>query len=271
MKILVVNNRYKEATEYMAVQLADQLKALHFEVLIDNGKMEPVQSNPELIIVLGGDGTILRAARQYGQTGIPILGVNMGTVGFLSNIEINELEFYLDRLLGLDYSIDERMMLEISVYNDQALASQVFCLNEVVFKSPTPRMLSFVLDISGQVMSTYRGDGLIVASSTGSTAYSLSAGGPVVDPSLEAFVVTPIASHITSKRPLVVAPERVLSLTPLECREAVICIDGQVKIDFEPEYRIIVKRAQHKLKLINLKRKPFYNLIDARLLGKQGL
>ncbi|MDD3268269.1 MAG: NAD(+)/NADH kinase [Syntrophomonadaceae bacterium] len=271
MRILVLNNRYKEATEYMAGQLAAQLRALHFEVDIDNGRMEPVQNKPDLMIVLGGDGTILRAARQYGQTGIPMLGVNMGTVGFLSNIEINELEFYLERLLNLDYTVDERMMLEISIYHDKRAISKNYCLNEVVFKSPTPRMLSFILDVSGQVMSTYRGDGLIIASSTGSTAYSLSAGGPVVDPQLEAFVVTPIASHITSKRPLVVAPERVLSLTPLECSEAVICIDGQVKIDFEPEYRIIIEKAAHKLQLINLKKKPFYNLIDARLLGKQGL
>ncbi|MDD2620009.1 MAG: NAD(+)/NADH kinase [Syntrophomonadaceae bacterium] len=268
MRILVLNNRYKEATEYMAGQLAARLQALGVEVAIDNGHMDVILNNPEIIIVLGGDGTILRAARQYGQSEIPILGVNMGTVGFLSNIEVNELEFYFDRLLNLDFTVDKRMMLEVGIYNDKLPVSKSYCLNEVVFKSPTPRMLSFILDISGQVMSTYRGDGLIIASSTGSTAYSLSAGGPVVDPILEAFVVTPIASHITSKRPLVVAPDRVLSLTPLECREAIICIDGQVKVDFEPEYRIVIRKAEHKLKLINLKKKPFYNLIDGRMNGK---
>ncbi|MEN6348405.1 MAG: NAD(+)/NADH kinase [Syntrophomonas sp.] len=265
MKILLLNNQYKQTTGYMAGQLAAKLAAMNVEVTVENVQMDIEAGGFDIIIVLGGDGTILRAARQYGQARIPILGVNMGTVGFLSNIDINELDMYMERLLRGDYTLEERMMLEAGVYAGKDIVYQGCCLNEVVFKSKTPRMLSFILEVSGQVMKAYRGDGLIIATPTGSTAYSLAAGGPIADPELEAFIITPIASHIISKKPLVVTSEKVLTLTPLQCQDAIISIDGQVKIDFDPEYRIIVKKAPQKLKLVKLKNKPFFNAIDNRL------
>ncbi len=265
MKIILVNNRFKENTEKKAQEIAGQLSALNIEVIIDNGLDEPYAGTIDFIMVLGGDGTMLRAARRYGQRAIPVLGVNMGTVGFLSNIEINELAEYLPLILREEYSLEARMMLEVAVFHQQSLLTRVFCLNELLLRSNSPRMLSFALEISGQKLEPYRGDGLIVSTSTGSTAYSLSAGGPIADPQLDAFIVTPVASHIINKRPLVVSPEREISLHLLEEREAVIGIDGQIKMDFVAENRVLIKRAPHPLLMVNLKAKPFFTSIDRSL------
>jgi NAD+ kinase len=265
VKIILVNNRFKENTEKKAQEIAGQLSALNVEVIIDNGLDEPYAGTVDFIMVLGGDGTMLRAARRYGQRAIPVLGVNMGTVGFLSNIEINELAEYLPLILREEYSLEARMMLEVAVFHQQSLLTRVFCLNELLLRSNSPRMLSFALEISGQKLEPYRGDGLIVSTSTGSTAYSLSAGGPVADPQLDVFIVTPVASHIINKRPLVVSPEREISLRLLEEREAVIGIDGQIKMDFAAENRVLIKRAPHPLLMVNLKAKPFFAYIDRSL------
>ncbi len=265
MKVILVNNRFKENTEKKAREIAGQLRALDIEVIIDNGLEEPYAGVADFIMVLGGDGTMLRAARRYGQRAIPVLGVNMGTVGFLSNIEISELPGYLPFILRGEYSLEARMMLEIAVFHQETPIAQVFCLNELLLRSASPRILSFTLEISGQELEPYRGDGLIISSTTGSTAYSLSAGGPVADPQLEAFIITPVASHIISKRPLVVSPDLELALYLLEERQAIMVIDGQIKMDFGPENRVLIKRAPQTLPMVKLKDKPFFASIDRSL------
>ena len=252
MKVLLVNNRYKKNTVEMAQKIAQKLSALDITVEIEDNYTGQPQ---DLIIVLGGDGTILRAARQYAHKNTPILGVNMGTVGFLSNIRIEELEQYLKQLLSGDYGLDQRMMLAIDICQNAKVVESCYSLNELVIRAATPRMISFNLAIDGQIPRTYRGDGLIIASPTGSTAYSLSAGGPICDPELESFIITPIAPHFIDTKPLVISSRRTLEITPLECQDAIICIDGQIRRDFKPDNSIKVRQGEFKLQLVDLKGK----------------
>jgi NAD+ kinase len=268
LKVLLVNNRYKKDTIEMAQKLAHRLAALNISVEREEDNSD---QPPDLIIVLGGDGTILRAARQYAYNNLPILGINMGTVGFLSNIKIEELEQYLNRLLTGDYSLDQRMMLAIDICQDAKVLESFFALNELVIRATTPRMVSFNLAIDGQIPRTYRGDGLIIASPTGSTAYSLSAGGPICDPELESFIITPIAPHFIDIKPLVISSRRTLEITPVECQDAIICIDGQIRRDFKPDTSIKVRQAEFKLQLVDLKETSFFNSIGSRLRRIEGI
>lgn len=262
MKVLLVNNRYKEHTAEMARKLANKLEALNIDVQMED---EDISGEQDLVIVLGGDGTILRAARQYASRNLPVLGVNMGTVGFLSKIEVDELDYYLNQLVSGNYALDQRMMLNIDLYEQDKVAESFCCLNELVIRATTPRMVSFNLAIDDQNSGVYRGDGLIIASPTGSTAYSLSAGGPICDPEMNAFIITPIAPHFICKRPMVLSPDRLLELTPLDCQNAIICIDGQIRRDFKALNAIRISKAEFKLNLVDLKGSGFFNNMGNRL------
>lgn len=172
MKTLLVNNKkYRQSTQYMTEEIIEKLQSRGIEVLVDDGSQTISDQELDNIIVLGGDGTMLRAARTYGQGDLPILGINMGTVGFLSNIEINEVDGYLDQFLQGDYTIDTMMMLEVNIYEQGVLASTSYCLNEVVIKARIPNMITLNYRINEQPCVPYKGDGLIFATPAGSTAY----------------------------------------------------------------------------------------------------
>ena len=265
MKILLVNNRLLASTLRMGEKIADIFRLAGNEVLIDSCAADITHEEIDSIIVLGGDGTMIRAARQYARNKVPVLGVNMGTVGFLSNIKVDELEPCLDRLMSRDYSLEERMMLEVSIYQGETLIHKIDSLNELSIKSKSARVLSLDVRIDGREHGLYRGDGIIVATPSGSTAYSLSCGGPITDPALEAFIVTPITSYLLNKRPLVIAADKEIDLCPLHCDEALISIDGQVKIDWEDNYRVKVKKAEYKLLLVNMRPRHFFQTISKRL------
>ena len=265
MKILLVNNRLLESTLRMGEKIADIFRLAGIEVLIDSCAADITREEIDFIIVLGGDGTMIRAARQYARNEVPVLGVNMGTVGFLSNIKADELEHCLERLMSRDYSLEERMMLEVSICRGETLMHKIDSLNELSIKSKSARVLSLDVRIDGREHGLYRGDGIIVATPSGSTAYSLSCGGPITDPALEAFIVTPITSYLLNKRPLVVAADKEIDLCPLHCDEALISVDGQVKIDWEDNYRVKVKKAEYKLLLVNMRPRHFFQTISKRL------
>lgn len=265
VRVLLVSNRYKKNTALMAEKISARLAALDIEALVDSGE-ERVRDSIDNIIVLGGDGTIIRAARQYAWQQIPVLGVNMGTVGFLSNIGIGELEEMLPRLINGDYTLDCRMMLEASVYNQGIQERTVYCLNEVVIKSGNPRMVSFNLQLDNSTVTTYRGDGLLMATPTGSSAYSFSAGGPLVDPRLEAILITPIAPYLHWK-PVVVQQDREITITPIEGEEVLLCVDGQVNIPFGAGCLLKVHKAPMPLKMVMLKSKQYLKSLESRYAG----
>jgi NAD+ kinase len=249
----------------MAAKVAARLEAEGIDVLIDSENPVDTSEPVDSIIVLEGDGTMIRASRQYGELGVPMLGVNMGTVGFLSDIKADELESSLDSIIRHDYSIDERMLLSVGIYRDDALIEEVYSLNELSIKSNSSRMISMNIYIEGREYGVYRGDGIIVATPTGSTAYSLSSGGPIIDPVLEVFVITPIAPYFLSKRPMVISAQKEIDLYPLHCEGAEISIDGHVNIKWDSNYIIKIKKANHKLKMINLKPRFFFQTVAKKL------
>lgn len=268
MQVLLINNRYNAATEHIAAEITAKLKAFDVTVLIDNGLKDLTGQIPDkldLIIVLGGDGTVLRASRQYALKQTPVLGINMGTIGFLSHIEVGEFDSYLKRLISGEYFLDKRMILEVNIIRENHLVASVNCLNEVVIRAKTLHMISFAINIDEQKLETFKGDGLIIATPTGSTAYSLSAGGPVVDPDLEAFIVTPIASHKLNKPSMLVSPNKIITLTPVSCTGAIIGMDGQVSYDFDPSYKLSIRRADITLNLINFKKHLFFQNVNNKL------
>lgn len=266
MKVLLVNNRFKENTEIMAQNVAEKLVLRGFEVEVDNGNNTPkVLKDVDLIMVLGGDGTILRAARQYARFNVPILGVNMGTVGFLSHIEVHEIDTCLEKFIDGDYTIDERMMIEAEVYRNGSLLEKLFALNEIVIRTKALHLLSLSLYVENEKIADYKGDGIIVATPTGTTAYSFSAGGPVLEPDFEAFVITPVCSYILGRRPMVMSADKVLYLKNSGNDEELVCADGQVSLGFNPGDELIIKKAAYKLKLVNIKKRFFFNHFDKRL------
>lgn len=265
MKILLVNNRFKENTEITAQEVAKKLMLKGCRVEIDNGEALSEFKDIDIIMVLGGDGTLLRAARQYACFNVPLLGVNMGTVGFLSHIKVDEIETCLEKFSKGDYIIDERMMLKVFVYRNGTLHAEISALNEAVVRTRVPRLLSFPLYIENEKIADYKGDGVIIATPTGTTAYSLSAGGPVLEPDMEALVITPISSYVLARRPLVIKGNRVLYLKNSGSGEEILCADGQVNIDLLPEDEIYFKKADYKLKLLNIKKPSFFQHFDKRL------
>lgn len=266
MKIILVNNKRNKSTLAMAAKVAARFEAEGINVHIDSENPVDTSGEPvDSIIVLGGDGTMIRASRQYGELGVPMLGVNMGTVGFLSDIRADELESSLDSIIHHDYSIEERMLLNVGIYRDDALVEEVYSLNELSIKSNTSRMISMDIHIEGREYGVYRGDGIIIATPTGSTAYSLSSGGPITDPVLEVFVMTPIAPYFLSKRPMIISAQKEINLYPLHCEGAEISIDGHMNIKWDSNCVIKVKKAKHQLKLINLKPRFFFQTVAKKL------
>lgn len=271
MKTLLVNNRlFKANGNDITGEITEKLSSLGVQVIVDDGTDGILAGDVDNILVLGGDGTLLRAARAYGCLGIPILGINMGTVGFLSNIEINEIEEYIPYFLRGDYILDRMMMLEVDILRDQERVFTTCCLNEVVIKSGIPRMLSFDYNIDRQQFEHFRGDGLIFATPTGSTAYSRSAGGPIVDVEIPAIIITALAAYTANSSPRVVSAHRLIEACSPDWSNAVMCVDGQVNLNLQNNDCVLIKKADRELQLINLKKTPFFYTLNQRLLRSKG-
>ena len=271
MKILVVNNNFIEESLPMAETVALKLRSMGVEAAISNVNSSLQCDNTiDLIIVLGGDGTLIRVARLYADCNIPVLGVNMGTVGFLSSIEVDQLEASLEKLVRQEFSLDERMLLEIEIIKNGQCLNSYLSLNEITLKAANERMLNLEIEIAGQAHGTFRGDGIIIATPTGSTAYSLSAGGPVTDPELEVFILTPIAAYHLYRRPLVIDAGKEICIYPQAGNSVTIIIDGQVNSELNENYIIRIKKAEPKVKLLRFQANTFFNTINHKLWRNQG-
>ncbi|MEN6462546.1 MAG: NAD(+)/NADH kinase [Syntrophomonas sp.] len=263
MKILVVSNAKKQDTVIRAAKLADKLVKSKIEAEItDVTSLNNSHKNIDFIIVLGGDGTILKVAREFFCKDIPILGVNMGTVGFMSNITGDELEKYFDQIINGEFTLNERMMLEVTVCDGNNVINRVFCLNEMVVRSLASNIINLQVSINNQKFEPYRCDGVIVATPTGSTAYSFSSGGPVVDPDMEALILTPIASYMLTKRPMVIDADKIIEIVPAETQKVIISIDGQVITNLNSNYSIKIKKAKQKLKFVNIRERSLFHVLD---------
>lgn len=228
---------------------------------------EHVASTSELLLVLGGDGTLLAAARVAAAKGIPILPINMGSLGFLTSFMLDELYPALEDILAGRLTISERVMLHVELHRAGKIIDKQSVLNEVVVnKGALARMIELELRIDNTFVCRYRADGLIVASPTGSTAYSLSAGGPIVHPAVEAFIITPICPHTLSDRPVVVRDTSVIDVKLSAGTESVfLTLDGQKGIPLQATDRIGISRAAQLLKLIQTPNKSYFEILRNKL------
>ena len=238
--------------------------------LPDSSKGQPrsaVADSSQLLLVLGGDGTILTAARLAAPRRIPILPVNMGSLGFLTSFTLEELYPALEETLAGRFSISQRAMLQAELERAGSVIETHLALNDVVIhKGALARMIHLELIVNSDLVCRYRADGLIVSSPTGSTAYSLSAGGPIVHPAVESFIITPICPHMLSDRPLVVRDSSTIDVKLNGDTESVyLTLDGQRGIPMQPSDVLRVRRAEEHLKLIQPPQKPYFEILRNKL------
>jgi len=220
----------------------------------------------ELVIVLGGDGTILRGAEIARPSGTPVLGVNLGHVGFLAEAERDDLSYTVEHVVARNYQVEERMTIDVVVRSDGDVMAHEWAANEAsVEKSSRERMLELVAEVDGRPISRWGCDGVVMATPTGSTAYAFSAGGPIVWPELEALLLVPISAHALFARPLVVAPTSALAVTVQpRTAGAVLWCDGRRTVDLPPGARVEVVRGEEPVRLARLHRPPFTDRLVAK-------
>jgi NAD+ kinase len=286
-RVLLLAHPGRAQARDVACQLVDALSEHDIEVrllpdeasalgLSDNPKtsLAAAEGDPsaecELVVVIGGDGTILRAAELAHDSGTPILGVNLGHVGFLAEAEYEDVSATIDAIVARRYTAEDRLTIDVSVFRDGELVTRTFALNEAsVEKAERERMLEVVVEVDGRPLSRWGCDGVVCATPTGSTAYNFSAGGPVVWPGVEALLMVPISAHALFARPLVVAPTSVLAVEVIAPAEAsgVLWCDGRRTVELPPGARIEVRRGERPVRLVRLHEAPFTD----RLVAKFGL
>ena len=220
----------------------------------------------EAIVSMGGDGTLLASARAVGPAQTPLLGINLGSLGFLTQQQVEQLVPALNAVAAGEYHIDRRMLLEASVEGRDPLPER-WALNDVVLDNGSiSRVIDITLLANGEEVVTYKADGLIIATPTGSTAYSLAVGGPIVHPSVEAMIAAPISAFALTTRPMVFAPTDTLEMAvATHGGEAILTLDGQVMIPLEDQDRVTIRRAPFYVHLIQLKENSYYRLLRKKL------
>jgi NAD+ kinase len=274
-RVGVVVKRHDEAAARTAVEVAQWLRRRDVEVLLDETVAGPEtghatlwgpEEDQDLVVVLGGDGTLLSVARRLGAR-VPVLGVNLGSLGFLSEIGRDELYPALVRVLEGGYTLEERALLDVRLVRAAGETLTYRCLNDAVLaKSALARIIELTLCVDGRLVATYRSDGLILSTPTGSTAYNLSAGGPIVNPLLPVIVLTPICAHTFSLRPIVVPDTSSIEVTLETPREEVyLTLDGQEGTELRYRDTVRVTRGDRSISLVRISGRTFYDGLRDKL------
>jgi NAD+ kinase len=223
-------------------------------------------SQVDLLVVLGGDGTLLSMARAVGDLGTPILGVNLGDLGFLTATTLDEMLAAAEAALAGQMAIDERMMLSARLVRAGAAVGDFAALNDVVItKSAMSRIINLRVAVEGQYATAYRADGLIISTPTGSTAYCLSAGGPILFPTMDAVVLVPIASHTLTNRPIVLPGAQRIEVTLMTDQDVMLTVDGQVGVHLREHDTVHVERAAARVRLLRFPRTDFFTVLRTKL------
>lgn len=229
------------------------------------GKAE-LPAQVDLLVVLGGDGTLLSMARAVGDLGVPLLGVNLGGLGFLTATTLDEMLPALEAVLAGRMAVDERMMLTVRVLRGGQRLCEYAALNDVVItKSAVSRIIDLAVSVEGQHATAYRADGLIISTPTGSTAYSLSAGGPILFPTMDALVLTPICSHTLTNRPIVVPGGLRVEVTLLADQEVMATVDGQLGVHLKVHDTVEVVKGGARIRLLRFPQKGFFSVLRTKL------
>ena len=282
MNIVLYPNFRKKNALPTALKVCDKLKSLDIEIAADEkyraefkdkpfvsfGGVDDIVSKCDIIIAIGGDGTILKASHYASEHNKPLLGINTGHLGFMASMEIDELE-NLSRLKTSDYKIETRMMLDISQVRDNTLISRYTALNDIVIARPYSKISDFEVSTDNIVVSSIRSDGVVFSTPTGSTAYALSAGGPIVEPYLECIQLTPICPHSLSSRTMLFSPERKIEVRHFsnEKAEVYFSVDGRPEVQVERDDVLVVSRSLKKLRLIDIKGNSFFDAVNNKLMN----
>jgi len=273
---IIVKKGVPEAIDAVKVFL-QQLKRKRFKTFIEDEiasalgirgySRQELCSKADLIVVFGGDGTLLSVARLVGDKGIPILGVNLGGLGFIT--ETNKEEFLQDKINNLfseKWNFEERIMLLADVYREKRKLAEYNALNDVVInKSALSRMIEFDVYINNQFVTAFRADGLIISTPTGSTAHSLSAGGPILYPTLESFVMTPICPHTLTNRPIVLPDKFAIEVNIKSGEDIYLTLDGQVGFPLEINDKVRIKKADYKIRFLLLRDREYFKILRTKL------
>jgi NAD+ kinase len=258
LKAVVIYNKKKQKS----IQFYKKMLARLEEKKIQRVEKERI-SEADFMIVIGGDGTLLGASKKVLEKNIPVLAINQGSLGFLTETRTEEAFDMLDLYIAGKCKYEERNFLELEVDGEK-----YYALNDIVIgkKGILSRMLSIDLYANSEYVNTYRADGIIVATPTGSTAYSLSAGGPIVSPNLEVLIITPIAPHTLSARPLIISKENTITFGEInEEYEATITMDGQIGVEYPKENGVKIKISKKKLKLMKPENRDYYSVLREKL------
>lgn len=278
-KVGITSKPRKAEIEPTLAALISWLRERHLDVLMDEEAGVPSESAiprltrseivslADLLIVLGGDGTLLATARAVNDKPVPILAVNLGGLGFLTVTTLGELYSALEMVLAGEYHVETRVRLEAEVLRNGKTVSSHLALNDAVLnKGAIARVLDFDVWVDEQFMSTYKSDGLIVATPTGSTAYSLAAGGPVIVPQVNAFIVTPICAHTLTNRPIVLPDSVTLEVAMGDHQESVyLTVDGQVAVALRSDDRVRIRKAPYSIELIRPPHKTYFDILRQKL------
>ncbi len=277
----LVISQHRRRAEQAAAPLAGELRRVGVRVLVgeEGARASGLQAEvvPEsevvrsdLVIVLGGDGTLLHTAGRAAPFGVPVLGVDLGSFGFLAGTELEELYRHLDQIIAGDFQVEERLMIRATLERGgEAIDSWTGLNDAVIGVCSYTHLVRLGIALDGEEVATYSTDGLVISTPTGSTGYSLSAGGPVVDPLVDSLVITPICPHTLQARPVVVAASASISVgvehTTKDARDIVLTVDGDLVAHLESDDRVVVRRAEFGAKLVRLGGSTFYGRLRDKL------
>lgn len=280
MNIGIISNLDKDKDQVITNQVIDWLKERNINVYFgekisaelalikDNYCDEHIFTHSDVIIVLGGDGTLLNVARQASCNGVPLFGINMGHLGFLTETEVDDMYASLEKLIAGDYTIEKRLMLEAFIENAEERTKNFIALNDIVVaKSSFSRLIAYSIYINDKFVDYYSGDGIIVSSPTGSTAYSLSAGGPIVSPDVEVLLVTPVCPHTLHSRSILVSSKDLvrIELGKGNKTDIILTVDGQNGIKIKAGDIVTVKRSKYSANLVKLNNRSFFDVLRAKM------
>ena len=278
-RVAIVSKPHKEELGRILPELVEWLRGRGMEPLLDRegaqhtdaarcaDRTEMVAWKPDLVIVLGGDGTLLAAARIFASSGTPILSVNLGNLGFLTDVKLGNLYPTLESWCAGCHELDERAMLHASLWRDGKEHSCYQALNEVVVsKGDIARMGEFAVELDGKSVAQFRADGVIVSTPTGSTAYTLAANGPILTPDVDAMVVTPICPHLLTLRPIVVRGDASLKVRVVGIPNlALLTVDGQQAVELNLGDELRCRRSNHTVKLVRISESGFFEALRSKL------
>ncbi len=242
MRFALIANPKKPISKSMIAQVSSWLKERGITVLDEKDAL-----SADIVLAMGGDGTFLKAARIVANRGIPILGINLGSFGFLTDITSDGVFSALEHVLRSEYKIEERITLTVMIADEK-----LFALNDVVISTDeVGRMIGLIVSVNDDYLSDISSDGLITSSPTGSTAYSLSSGGPIVYPLLDAIILTPICAHTLSMRPLILPSDSKITIVPTD-GNSIVCCDGQIKLPVKNDIPLEIKKGENNVRLIKI-------------------